>query len=340
MAASTITRDTWTNDTGTPSAPNADGTILNNNVLQNHIYARIDAMFAGAGAYVTFTLGGLFKAEGFGLHEFTAGSAGSNAVQVKNTTAGTGNAAYFQASGDSGNALQVIQTSSTFTTAGDSPQDGGVLRESGAGGLNISTTHASGMVRVYTGSGTIQRFQINGAAAGQMPQALGAGAAVGPYLHTGRNTSGNGAAGNIQFYQRDGTLNYVWVDNSANPGMLRIHTAQPTEDNSTVADTAGSVVGTQASLRAVKDILKQFTRDDDEASLVLVRDTPIFRFRYKSGWNSQEFVGITTDDSPEFGYDRSETHPQGKAFNPVSAFGHTVSAIKALLRRVEALEAR
>jgi hypothetical protein len=36
MAASVITTDTWTDDTGTPAAPNGDGTTLNNNVLQNH----------------------------------------------------------------------------------------------------------------------------------------------------------------------------------------------------------------------------------------------------------------------------------------------------------------
>ena len=39
--ASTITRDAWTNDTGTAATPNADGTILNNSVLQNqHLCAR------------------------------------------------------------------------------------------------------------------------------------------------------------------------------------------------------------------------------------------------------------------------------------------------------------
>ena len=57
MAASTITRDTWTNDTGTAAAPNADGTVINNNALQNNIYARIDEMFAGAGAYAIFEFG-------------------------------------------------------------------------------------------------------------------------------------------------------------------------------------------------------------------------------------------------------------------------------------------
>lgn len=61
--ASTITRTTWTNDTGTASAPNADGTVINNAALQA-IYDAIDQLFAGAGSYATFTFGGQVKADG------------------------------------------------------------------------------------------------------------------------------------------------------------------------------------------------------------------------------------------------------------------------------------
>jgi hypothetical protein len=64
MAASTITRDTWTNDTGTAANPNADGTVINNAALQNNIYARVDELFSGAGSYVTLTLGGKLSVEG------------------------------------------------------------------------------------------------------------------------------------------------------------------------------------------------------------------------------------------------------------------------------------
>ena len=64
MAASTITRDTWTNDTGTASVPNLDGTVINNAALQNNIYARVDEMFSGAGSYTTLTLGGKLSVEG------------------------------------------------------------------------------------------------------------------------------------------------------------------------------------------------------------------------------------------------------------------------------------
>jgi len=64
VAASTITRDTWTNDTGTFSAPNLDGTVINNAALQNNIYARIDELFAGAGSYATLTFAGHIVVEG------------------------------------------------------------------------------------------------------------------------------------------------------------------------------------------------------------------------------------------------------------------------------------
>jgi hypothetical protein len=64
MAASTITRDTWTNDTGTAANPNADGTVINNAALQNNVYARVDELFSGAGSYTTLTIGGKISVEG------------------------------------------------------------------------------------------------------------------------------------------------------------------------------------------------------------------------------------------------------------------------------------
>jgi hypothetical protein len=82
MAASTITRDTWTNDTGTAAAPNLDGTVINNAALQNNVYARIDELFSGAGSYTTLTLGGSLSVEA-GKITFPAtqsASAGANVL--------------------------------------------------------------------------------------------------------------------------------------------------------------------------------------------------------------------------------------------------------------------
>jgi hypothetical protein len=74
-------------------------------------------------------------------------------------------------------------------------------------------------------------------------KALGTGAVAGQRMVVGRNTSGSGAAGALVLTRADGTPYYVWVDAT---GDLRIHTAAPTEDGTTVSDTAGTVIGTQS----------------------------------------------------------------------------------------------
>ena len=60
MAASTISRATWTDDSGAGT----DGTIINNARLQADVYDKIDAMFAGSGSYTTFEFGGGVKIDG------------------------------------------------------------------------------------------------------------------------------------------------------------------------------------------------------------------------------------------------------------------------------------
>jgi hypothetical protein len=59
--ASTVTRFTWTNDSGTPAAPVGDGTTINN-AQQQASFDAVDQLFSGAGAYSTFTLGDLLAA--------------------------------------------------------------------------------------------------------------------------------------------------------------------------------------------------------------------------------------------------------------------------------------
>lgn len=72
--------------------------------------------------------------------------------------------------------------------------------------------------------------------------ALGTGAVTGRGVSIGRNSSGGGAAGHLELVDKGGTSYFVWVDDT---GVLRIHTAAPTEDNTTVSDVAGTVVGSQ-----------------------------------------------------------------------------------------------
>ncbi len=59
MAASTITRTSWTDDDGTGTT----GTIINNAQLQA-VYDAIDQLFSGAGSYTTLECGGGLKVDG------------------------------------------------------------------------------------------------------------------------------------------------------------------------------------------------------------------------------------------------------------------------------------
>lgn len=58
--ASVISRATWTDDDGSGTT----GTIINNARLQADVYDKVDAMFAGSGAYATFTFGGAVQVDG------------------------------------------------------------------------------------------------------------------------------------------------------------------------------------------------------------------------------------------------------------------------------------
>lgn len=366
MAASTITRSTWTDG--------AAGTVVNNARLQADVYDRVDALFTAA-----FTFGATLAVEGFGSHTFSAGGTGSNAISVRNTTAGTGNLATVNVGNDAASdALLIGATSSTFTASGDIPQDGALLRCSRAGGIALSTNHASGSIRFHTGASFVERARINttslllpdGVAAtpgvaflsdvdtglflsgggicvslsGALRQifagasgafcslslsssANGTGVgATGNVITLGRNSSGGTAPGLLHLTRADDLAGYLWTDNSGN---VRTHTAAPDESTGV---TIGTVVGTQTSRRSTKHIYGEYT--DHAGALALLRRTPLWDFDYNNGGYQQtRFVGITTDDSPEFGMDA------GQSFNPVSAFGYTVAAIKALAAKVEALEA-
>lgn len=59
MAASIITRTSWTDDDGSGTT----GTIINNAQLQA-VYDAIDQLFSGAGSYTTTTFGGNVRLEG------------------------------------------------------------------------------------------------------------------------------------------------------------------------------------------------------------------------------------------------------------------------------------
>lgn len=176
--ATTITRFTLNDDSGTPDAPVGDGTTINNDTFQN-IFDEIDALLAGS-----VTVGGTLGAQGFGAHTFSSGGTGGNSIQIRNTTAGAGNfSALVMGNDASSNAAVLYTTSSTFTPAGVLRQDGAVLVSSRAGGLSLAAL--SGQVRV-SGTGTV----TTGVADADSKQAM---------LRLNDMTGGTGSGGGIEF---------------------------------------------------------------------------------------------------------------------------------------------
>ena|SRR3990167_8983652 len=188
------------------------------------------------------------------------------------------------------------------------------------------------------GSGTVGRgnLDIDATIVSLTAAALGTGAVVGRRLAIGRNTSGNGAASTLRHEVRGGTPVYLWADDA---GLYRLHTAAPTEDNSTVAHTAGTVIGDQSSSLDTKHVIGRFT--DAPAALAEILRTPLYRFIYRNGrYGHQEFVGLITDEAPIFGKDRDAAHPQGKALNEITLHGYQMAAIKALAHQLTGLAGR
>jgi len=157
--------------------------------------------------------------------------------------------------------------------------------------------------------------------------ANGTGTQGGSVFFVGRNTSGSGAAACLMMEQGNGTDQFLWVDNSS---LLRIGTGRPTEDNTTVSHTSGTVVGDQTSQRSAKHVIGE--RTDTARALKTILDTPVFDFTYRDGrYNGETFTGITTNDSPVFSKD------QGRSFNEINAFGYLVNAMKEQQKQIEEL---
>ena len=159
--ASTITRTTWTDDTGTPASPVGDGTTINNARLQE-IYAAIDELFAGASPYDPFVFGGTIQADGLGTHLFSATGAGANRLRVRAASAGTSNVGAVDVGTDADADLGRLEAyASTFTEAGAAKQHGVALRGMGAGGVALAAEHASGDMRLHA-RGTTKRATFDG----------------------------------------------------------------------------------------------------------------------------------------------------------------------------------
>ena len=163
---------------------------------------------------------------------------------------------------------------------------------------------------------------------------------VGPSFLIGQNNNTTVSnSGSLSFIDDGGTQQYLWVDNSASPGDLRIHTSPP---GGATSDTAGDVVGGQSSPRFVKDILFEWT--DEEAIEVLnaVIETPVYDFTYKNKKSKHVFTGIAIEDGevPWYGYNPAngdDIAPPGTAknLNEVNVAGYMILSIRALNAKIE-----
>lgn len=160
------------------------------------------------------------------------------------------------------------------------------------------------------------------------------GAGDGPNIVIGRNSNASTpSAGYLQLQNRANTGYRIWPDAT---GLLRIHTADPTNAN----DAAGTVIGAQTSSLDAKTLLGAPV--DGAAALLHIAEgaAAVRRFTYKNGsYNGEEFSGLVVDYAPRYGMDRDEKHPAGKSLNVVTVIGDLMIAVTHLAERVAALEA-
>jgi len=169
---------------------------------------------------------------------------------------------------------------------------------------------------------------------------------AGPVLGIGQNNNvTNSNTGTLRFTDDGGTLQFIWVDNSASPGDVRVSNAAP---ESATSDTSGTVIGSQTSPAYIKNILYTYSQEPDDRvyeKLQAVLDTPIHDFNFKSGKYGQDFTGIAIPDGehPWYGQDPvtgDDWAPLGtaKALNEMNMAGYLVLSIKALNKKITRLE--
>lgn len=361
----------------------AGSTRLLSNGAGGLVYVATDA--AGLHRWYTQTTeqmrlsaAGVLTVNGFGTHTFSAGGSGGNRLSLANTTDGAGNFVSLDfAAGTTVASVAVFPQS--FTTSGLNIQGGAQFIANGAGGVLIAASHASGVLRFYSG-GTSEKLRLHasgGLSLGDTTdpgatnlRVAGTSALVGDVTtggtvaatHLTATTNITAGGGFIGSSSARGTSAAGFAisagRNTSGGGAPGIHrfidkagsTADLWVDTTGVlrigggpvegtADTGGTIVGTQTSTLDTKILLGNDLTPSEALATILA--TPVKRFRYKGGsYNGTEFHGIIADWSPEFAMDPEPAHPNGRSFNPVNGLGFTIQAIKALNDRIEALEAK
>lgn len=160
-----------------------------------------------------------------------------------------------------------------------------------------------------------------------------AGSSWGGVVGVGRNSNAaTPAAGFLRLEDKGGQFYNFWPDDS---GILRIHTALPTNAN----DTAGTVVGAQTSHAEAKLLKGDLLPIGDVWDAIEAGAKAVKRFSYKSGaFNNEVFEGVVIDNAPRYGFDADEEHPNGRSLNVITILGDLLRAIDKLHKRVKELE--
>lgn len=150
-------------DTGTPDAPNGDGTQINSSLFQ-----AIDAILNEFITRSTKTVGGVWSWETLGIHNFTGGGVGVNRVAVRNSVAGSANRAELELQVDTSTVVQLQKFAGNHTATGAVTADGARLVLSSAvptAVLSFETVSTAGFQFWPGGSKLVTIDTTNGAVA-------------------------------------------------------------------------------------------------------------------------------------------------------------------------------
>ena len=199
----------------------------------------------------------------------------------------------------------------------------------------------------------VQQWLMNGAEFAYMNASSSVSEMIIPARNLGNNVAGPGiqvdrnsnagaegpAAGIISVVQAGGGGAFLWSDNTAAPGVLRINTVRPTGSSGspTVSDTAGTVVGSQTSWWELKENIVSARASDYENALQAVLAAPLYNFNLKS--DSRRRLGYVIYEQDRGGWISYNDNPQQvPALDERNLFGYQSAAIKALYTRIITLE--
>ena len=217
-----------------------------------------------------------------------------------------------------------------------------VVSQSGVAALlasanTFTTTQAISPATAAAGL-TITMAASFGTASAISVAAVDNGTGGGPIINISPNNNGSTpAAGTINLRTSAAAQRFLWNDTS---NLLRTHTAAPSSGGG-VADTAGTVVGSQSSHVKFKEVLGGPVADGEALAALVAAAADVKRFRYKSGaYNGQEFSGLVLDGETlhRYGEDGDAEHPAGKSLNVINAIGDMMLALREVERRLALLE--